>query len=284
MHSASYKTGVEDKTLTFIDDSKIGTDKTSADVYVATTNDPLWDASLLKNPVATLSSSNLAEVKSDKQATLNIKFSDAAVENFHEGYYYELRFAFEQRAASAGTTYCPGESYLKLKIVPEFITWTPTADGGMNANWNNDANWHRSSSAELYDDKYTDYLAYGSSMSGTPTSAKDIPTQNSYVPMKFTKVTIGNLNGLPFPDLGNIVYRSTNQIATKLTNGKGNEATKYIQYDFMAIWNEADANKGFGTDGNLKCEKFYGNTCHQITSSLRASFATSAIWYMIRLG
>ena len=263
LHSASYKTGVEDKTLTFIDDSKIGTDKTSADVYVATTNDPLWDASLLKNPVATLSSSNLAEVKSDKQATLNIKFSDAAVENFHEGYYYELRFAFEQRAASAGTTYCPGESYLKLKIVPEFITWTPTADGGMNANWNNDANWHRSSSAELYDDKYTDYLAYGSSMSGTPTSAKDIPTQNSYVPMKFTKVTIGNLNGLPFPDLGNVVYRSINQIATKLTNGKGNEATKYIQYDIMAFWNEADANKGLEA-GNLKCEKFYGNTCHQI--------------------
>ncbi len=82
--------------------------------------------------------------------------------------------------------------------------------------------------------------------------------------MKFTKVTIGNLNGLPFPDLGNVVYRSTNQIATKLTNGKGNEATKYIQYDIMAFWNEADANKGFGTDGNLKCEKFYGNTCHQI--------------------
>lgn len=264
LHSASYKTGVEDKTLTFIDDSKIGTDKTSADVYVATTNDPLWDASLLKNPVATLSSSNLAEVKSDKQATLNIKFSDAAVENFHEGYYYELRFAFEQRTASAGTTNCPGESYLKLKIVPEFVTWTPTADGGMNANWNNDDNWHRSSSTELYDDKYTDYLAYGSSMSGTPTSAKDIPTLNSYVPMKFTKVTIGNLNGLPFPDLGNVVYRSSNQIATKLTNGKGNEATKYIQYDIMAFWNEADANKGLGTDGNLKCEKFYGNTCHQI--------------------
>lgn len=263
LHSASYKTGVEDKTLTFIDDSKIGTDKTSADVYVATTNDPLWDASLLKNPVATLSSSNLAEVKSDKQATLNIKFSDAAVENFHEGYYYELRFAFEQRTASAGTTNCPGESYLKLKIVPEFVTWTPTADGGMNANWNNDANWHRSSSAELYDDGYTNYLKYGSSMSGTPTSANGIPTLNSYVPMKFTKVTIGNLNGLPFPDLGNIVYRSTNGIATKLTNGKGNEATKYIQYDIMACWDEADTEKGL-VDGNLICEKFYGNTCHQI--------------------
>ena len=263
LHSASYKTGVKDKTLTFIDDSKTGADNTSVDVYVATTNDPLWDASLLKKSVATLSSSTLAEIVPGVQSTLDLKFSDAAVENFHEGYYYELRFAFEQKAVATSGTSCPGESYLKLKIVPEFITWTPTADGGMNANWNNDDNWHRSSSTELYDDKYTDYLAYGSSMSGTPTSAKDIPTQNSYVPMKFTKVTVVNLNGKPFPDLGNVVYSSTNQIATKLTNGKGNEATKYIQYDIMAFWDEAATEKGLEA-GNLKCEKFYGNTCHQI--------------------
>lgn len=265
LHSASYKTGVEDKTLTFIDDSKTGAGKTSADVYVATTNDPLWDASLLNKSVATLSSNTLDEVKPGKQYTLDLKFSNDVLKNFHEGYYYDLRFVFEQKAAAtAGTTNCPGESYLKVKIVPEFITWTPTADGGMNANWNNDDNWHRSSSTELYDDKYTNYLPYGSSMSSTPASAKDIPTQNSYVPMKFTKVTIGNLNGLPFPDLGNIVYRSTNKIATKLTNGKGNEATKYIQYDIMTYWDEAAADKGLDTDGNLKCEKFYGNTCHQI--------------------
>ena len=265
IHDVSYLSGVTDKTLTFIDDSKTEADKTSADVFVATTNDPLWNAegaTLLSNPVATLSSKTLAEVKSDMQYTLNLKFLDDAVENFHEGYYYELRFAFEQRVASAGTTNCPGEAYLKVKIVPEFITWTPTADGGMNANWNNDDNWHRSSSTDLHDNEYHDYQAYGSASGITP--KVDIPTLNSYVPMKFTKVTIDNLKGLPFPDLGNIVYRSTNQIATKLTNGKGNEATKYIQYDIMAYWNEADANKGFEADGNLKCEKFYGNTCHQI--------------------
>lgn len=263
LHSATMRDGTAiTEPLTFIDDSKAPAVK-SKSVIVASTNDPLWETKL-NTQVAILENEELPAFDKKTQATLNLKFDDAAVADFHEGYYYVLRFAYEKRAASAATTNCPGESYLKLKIVPEFVTWTPTADGGMNANWNNDANWHRSSSAELYDDKYTDYLAYGSSMSGTPTSAKDIPTQNSYVPMKFTKVTIGNLNGLPFPDLGNIVYRSTNQIATKLTNGKGNEATKYIQYDFMAIWNEADANKGFGTDGNLKCEKFYGNTCHQI--------------------
>ena len=267
IHDVSYKTGVENKTLTFIDDSKPEADRTSAEVYVATTNDPLWNAegaTLLSTPVAKLESYELAPIDPKVQSTLNLKFLESVLEHFHEGYYYELRFVFEQGTASAGTTSCPGEAYLKLKIVPEFITWTPTADGGMNANWNNDANWHRSSSTELHDNEYTNYLAYGKSVSGTPASALDIPTLNSYVPMKFTKVTIDNLKGLPFPDLGNVVYRNTNQIATKLTNGKGNEATKYIQYDIMAYWNEADdANKGL-EEGNLKCEKFYGNTCHQI--------------------
>ena len=263
LHSATMRDGSAiTKPLTFIDDSKTPAGP-STSVYVASTNDPLWEKKL-NTQVATLENEELAAIDPKVQSTLNLKFLDDAVENFHEGYYYVLRFVYEKRAVSEGTTNCPGESYLKVKIVPEFITWTPTADGGMNANWNNDDNWHRSSSTELYDNEYKDYLAYGSNMSGTPTSAKDISTLNSYVPMKFTKVTIGNLNGLPFPDLGNIVYRSTNKIATKLTNGKGNEATKYIQYDIMAFWNEADTEKGLDTEGNLKCEKFYGNTCHQI--------------------
>lgn len=261
LHSATMRDGTAiTEPLTFIDDN--GTSAgASTKVYVASTNDPLWEKKL-NTHVATLEKEELPAFGKTTQATLNLKFTDDAVKNFHEGYYYVLRFVYEKRAASAATTNCPGESYLKVKIVPEFITWTPTADGGMNANWNNDDNWHRSSSTELYDNEYKDYLAYGSTTGITP--KVDIPTLNSYVPMKFTKVTIGNLNGLPFPDLGNVVYRSTNWIATKLTNGKGNEATKYIQYDIMAFWNEADANKGLGTDGNLKCEKFYGNTCHQI--------------------
>lgn len=261
LHSATMRDGTAiTKPLTFIDDSKAPA-VNSKSVIVASTNDPLWEKKL-NQTVATLENEELPAFNKTTQATLNLKFEDNAVANFHEGYYYVLRFAYEKRAASAATTNCPGESYLKVKIVPEFITWTPTADGGMNANWNNDDNWHRSSSTELHDNEYTNYLAYGNA-SGI-TAKVNIPTLNSYVPMKFTKVTIGNLNGLPFPDLGNVVYRSTNQIATKLTNGKGNEATKYIQYDIMAYWDETATNKGLGTDGNLKCEKFYGNTCHQI--------------------
>lgn len=260
LHSATMRDGTAiTEPLTFIDDN--GTSAVaSTSVYVASTNDPLWENKLNKQ-VATLKETELPAFDKKTQATLNLKFDDAAVADFHEGYYYVLRFVYEKRTASAGTTSCPGESYLKVKIVPEFITWTPTADGGMNANWNNDDNWHRSSSTELHDNEYHDYQAYGSTIGITP--KVNIPTLNSYVPMKFTKVTIDNLIGLPFPDLGNIVYRSTNAIATKLTNGKGNEATKYIQYDIMTYWDEAATDKGLEA-GNLKCEKFYGNTCHQI--------------------
>lgn len=260
LHSATMRDGTAiTEPLTFIDDN--GTSAVaSTSVYVASTNDPLWEEKL-NTQVATLVNEELPAFDKTTQATLNLKFENDAVADFHEGYYYVLRFVYEKRAATAGTTSCPGESYLKLKIVPEFITWTPTADRGMNANWNNDDNWHRSSSTELYDNDYPNYQAYGNASGFTP--KVEIPTLNSYVPMKFTKVTIGNLNGLPFPDLGNIVYRSTNGIATKLTNGKGNEATKYIRYDIMAYWNEADTEKGL-KGGNLECEKFYGNTCHQI--------------------
>ena len=260
LHSATMRDGSAiTEPLTFIDDSRTPA-VTSNKVIVASTNDPLWETKL-NTQVATLEKTELPAFDKKTQTTLNLKFENDAVANFHEGYYYVLRFVYEKSAAFAGTTYCPGESYLKVKIVPEFITWYPTADGGMNANWNNDDNWHRSSSTELYDDKYEDYQAYGNA-SGI-TAKVNIPTLNSYVPMKFTKVTIDNLKGLPFPDLGNIVYRSTNKIATQLTNGKGNEATKYIQYDIMAFWDEAATDKGLES-GNLKCEKFYGNTCHQI--------------------
>lgn len=260
LHSATMRDGTAiNEPLTFIDDSKNPAVK-SKSVIVASTNDPLWEKKL-NQTVATLENEELPAFNKTTQATLNLKFEDNAVANFHEGYYYVLRFVYEKSAAFAGTTYCPGESYLKVKIVPEFITWTPNADGGMNANWNNDDNWHRSSSTELYNNEYPNYRAYGNA-SGI-TAKVDIPTLNSYVPMKFTKVTIDNLKGLPFPDLGNVVYRETNKIATKLTNGKGNEATKYIQYDIMAYWDEAATDKGL-EDDNLKCEKFYGNTCHQI--------------------
>ncbi len=250
--------------LTFMDDTKTSaTAEDGKNVYVSTTNDPTFTSEMKSQKVATLKSNELASLSAGTQSTLDLQFESDAIEKFHEGYWYELRFVFEKRGASEATTNCPGESYLKLKIVPEYVTWYPSLGVG-NANWNNDANWHRSNASELYKSDYTEYQPYQNNASIKSTATVAVPTIDNYVPMKFTKVTIADLQGLPFPDLGNIVTRSSNGIATKLTNAKGNVATDNIQYDIMAYWDESDTNKGLDASGNLKCEKFYGNTCHQI--------------------
>lgn len=84
--------------------------------------------------------------------------------------------------------------------------------------------------------------------------------------MKFSKVVIPE-NKLVYPGLGNIVYRVSNDIATKLTNFKGEEATSGIAYDFVVTWNDNTADPDdHSTDGNgtFKCETFHGNLCDQI--------------------
>ena len=118
----------------------------------------------------------------------------------------------------------------------------------MSAAWNNDENWRRSDHGELYKgtDKYTDYSSGG------------------YVPMKFTKVTIPDLNGLYFPSLDYIAYQKSTGIATRLSNAKGDAATPNIQYDMLARWDANVADHGLDAEGNLECEPFYGNTCDQI--------------------
>ena len=118
----------------------------------------------------------------------------------------------------------------------------------MSAAWNNDENWRRSARSELYKEKnqYTDYQGGG------------------YVPMKFTKVTIPDLSGLYFPSLGYIAYQKSTGIATKLSNAKGDAATRNIQYDMLAQWNANTESHGLNAEGNLECEPFYGNTCDQI--------------------
>ncbi|HBF06202.1 MAG TPA: hypothetical protein DDW28_09000, partial [Prevotella sp.] len=156
----------------------------------------------------------------------------------------------------------------RFEVVPEYATWNPTASNKMSAAWNNDQNWIRSTRSELYKsgaDEYPDYIGSSASASTGNATGVAIDRMNAYVPMKFTKVVIPNLSGLYFPDLGYIAYQKSNGIATKLSNAKGDAATTNIQYAILAKWDATDeANHGLNADGNLECEKFYGNTCDQI--------------------
>lgn len=232
--------------IKFLDDQK---------VFISDSNDPTITST--KQIVGKLKEETLATGKK----TLGLVFDDNVLDILHEGYWYELNFSYELHNSTT-TAACPGDLFITLKVVPEYLTWFPSVANKLNANWNNDLNWKRSTAAELYDKKYEDY---GEATCGNPVNAKLI-RQQAYTPMRFSKVVIPE-NKLVYPGLGNIVYRVSNNIATKLTNFKGEEATSGIAYDFVVTWNDNTADPDdHSTDGNgtFKCETFHGNLCDQI--------------------
>ncbi|MCF2563596.1 T9SS type A sorting domain-containing protein [Prevotella brevis] len=232
--------------IKFLDDQK---------VFISDSNDPTFTST--KQIVGKLKEETLASGKK----TLGLVFDDNVLDILHEGYWYELNFSYELHNSTT-TAACPGDLFITLKVVPEYLTWFPSVANKLNANWNNDLNWKRSTAAELYDKKYEDYgeATYDN------TANSSLTRQQAYTPMKFSKVVIPE-NKLVYPGLGNIVYRVSNDIATKLTNFKGEEATSGIEYDFVVTWNDNTADPDdHSTDGNgtFKCETFHGNLCDQI--------------------
>lgn len=228
----------------------------TSNVFISDSNDPTFTST--KQIIGKLKETTLKTGAKEIGLVFN---KDAALTTFHEGYWYELNFSYELYNSST-TAACPGDLFITFKVVPEYLTWFPTVANKLNANWNNDLNWKRSTAAELYDKSYEDYgeATYGN------TANSNLTRQQAYTPMKFSKVVITE-NKRVYPGLGNIVYRASNDIATKLTNFKGEEATSGIAYDFVVSWNDNTADPDdHSTDGNgtFKCETFHGNLCDQI--------------------
>ena len=229
------------------------------------TNDPMWknnDAVLGKKDIFTIKASSLEHRnKETEQRMLDLQVCDDYAQYLHEGYWYDLSFSFMQKNVTTNTevTSCPGTTFFRIYVVPEFATWAPSADGGMNNNWNNDLNWRRSTKTELYKSAADTYPVYGTTAVYT-----DLKTQQAFVPMKFTKVTIltpYDNNGY-YPLLG-YLQKGSDGILNKLNNG-ASTATDYIQYDMMV---DDGSKLGYGAttpERNYSCVKFYGNTCDQI--------------------
>lgn len=229
----------------------------SSKVFISETNDPTFTST--KQIIGKLKEKTLATgIK-----TLGLVFDDNVLDILHEGYWYELNFSYELHNSST-TAACPGDLFITLRVVPEYLTWFPSVANKLNANWNNDLNWKRSTAAELYDKNYEDY---GEATCGNSVNAK-LTRQQAYTPMKFSKVVIPE-NKLVYPGLDNIVYRVGNDIATKLTNFKGEEATSGIAYDFVVSWDNT-ADHSTDGKGTFKCETFHGNLCDQIFFKARA--------------
>ena len=229
------------------------------------TNDPMWKnnaAVLGKKAIFTITANSLGHLnKETGQRTLGLKVCDDYAQYLHEGYWYDLSFSFMQKNGTTGTevTSCPGTTFFRIYVVPEFATWAPAADGGLNNNWNNDLNWRRSTKTELYKSDADTYPVYG-----TTAGYEALKTQQAFVPMKFTKVTILTpyYNNGYYPLLG-YLQKGSDGILNKLNNG-ASTATDYIQYDMMV---DDGSKLGYGATNpgrNYSCVKFYGNTCDQI--------------------
>lgn len=202
-----------------------------AQVSISNTNDP--DFNSTEQMIGVVTSSTINET--DK--TVGIRFNSNAFTTLKEGYWYEINFRYAN--ASASTASCPGETFIKMCIVPEYATWN-SSPRTASTNWNDDNNWLRSTKAEIFKDSYADYN-----------------TTTAFMPMKFTKVTVANQKdkGKVYPNLDEISYRSNGIASSKKMQS--------FAYDFVAKWSDTTDGSDNG-NGTFSCEKWAGNFCDQI--------------------
>lgn len=201
-------------------------------VFISNTNDP--DFNSTKQVIGVVTSSTIYRTDN----TVGIRFNSNAATILKEGYWYEINFSYDNADGSMAS--CPGETFIKMCIVPEYVTWN-SSPRTASTNWNDDNNWLRSTKAEIFKDSYADYN-----------------TTTAFMPMKFTKVTVANQNdkGKVYPNLDEISYRS-NGIASSTK-------MKSFAYDFVAKWSNTTDDGSDTGNGTFSCEKWAGNFCDQI--------------------
>lgn len=225
------KNGALNLPMTGIEGAKSVKMRYNAKVSISNTNDP--DFNSTKQAIGEVTSSIINRTDN----TVGIRFNGNADKILKEGYWYEINFSYDN--ADGSTASCPGETFIKMCIVPEYATWN-SSPRTASTNWNDDNNWLRSTKAEIFKDSYTDYN-----------------TTTAFMPMKFTKVTVANQKdkGKVYPNLDEISYRS-NGIASSTK-------MKSFAYDFVAKWSDTADGSDNG-NGTFSCEKWAGNFCDQI--------------------
>ena len=214
------------------------------------TNDPTVTVDNV-NPtvIAALNTADIDRTADANKMHLDFSFNNSV--NFHEGYQYTVRFYYYDEEDHEESNRCETEMEFILKMVPEYATWTG-ADG--TTEWNNDRNWQRSTQAILYKDRdgqnTDDYKDYDGG-NGRPSE-----TPQTYVPMKFTKVTV------PTDIQAPVLYDLTTA-ANDIYDNLSADATMNIQYDMMVRTEKTC--QDHSTPGNVyDCEKFYANWAKEL--------------------
>ncbi len=207
------------------------------DFYLVQTNDPNYPV----YPGTESTFIRMGEVSEVNTTAGYVRFLTTVPTGFEmrEGYTYWFEFHFNETRQPSESAVCDGTGRLDVMIVPEYLTWT----GDAGDNWNNDNNWRRSVSAELY----------------SPSGYTDDPGGRGFVPLNFCKATLPSMHGTgrPAPWLyavtGNpLNLDNTNYISDVLK--EANAATKLIEYDLVFT----------PQPPHYSTQSFYANTTSEI--------------------
>lgn len=225
------------------------------------TNITLATSGSIYEKVATLNSLYAEDSGGDNKLTLTFdKTGMNPDELFKEGNEYSLYIPFgEYASAEAGKPIegsCEGYAVLKIKIVPEYLTWKGSADGV----WYNDKNWEQSTKGELYTTDL-DNLNSNTDANGTDNISA------AFTPLYFTKITIDPGKGDNTGHLKLFEEQKNAGAATSTEvldwNDMGidpNLVTGNIQYD-MAI---DTVTEGSSSTDKYKIVPYYGNKVREI--------------------
>lgn len=237
-------------------------------LYLVETNDPAYQHISVPtdNPTGLMIIGRLRQLTAiviGEKASNNamLQFKDSFT--FREGYYYRIRFNYQEDRYNTSQTICDGQDVITLKVVPEYQKWTPN----VNNSFNNDLNWSRVSPDDLLrNDIAGDEFTYQTGSDPHAFNASRNNNRCSYAPIHVVK-TINSINDTPLSmdnySSTNIGYydfisninitkpwiKSDNEIANRIS-------TKEIEYDMVA----EDHTSG----KHIVCRPWQANTCQQM--------------------
>ena len=176
---------------------------------------------------------------------------------FHEGYYYKIRFDYQEDKQNQSNTLCDGQDVLTIKVVPEYAMFTGAAG---NRNFNNDLNWRRVTSGELHGDPTgadADFVTDGTDKNTF--SYAPIHTTQAIVDPQYKSILLNDVTPTTVHYTDVVTKNDITETWTRDITGENAEATTAeIQYDMVAQPHSAE------DLAPVICRPWRANTCEDI--------------------
>lgn len=219
-------------------------------IYLAATDDPSYSFNEAAGEFSLRQVAQVVDIHALKESPDDAYMKIAFLRDFtiHEGCTYTLKLPYMEDEECD----CEGTLLFDIKVVPEYVIWSPNTPF---SDWTNDANWARADRDELN----ADNAPMGDIISGATslTTAASYPdnetnkTAKAFVPMYFTNVLVGE--STIAPDLYSGLTPAT---STFFLRGLKPTATRDIQYDLEVTPVDATHRTNYTYACNYTCEPF----------------------------